>query len=209
MVIATRIACLEAEAKARNAEAEVRVRELLIEQMKFTIAKLKHEGYGQSSERGAVLEQLELRLADLEEDASQAEAAARMAVNAAASAKITVAAFERRKPARRPLPEHLPRERIVYPSPSACPCCGGVLHKLGEDVTETLELIPRQWKVIQHVREKFSCRSCEAITQPPGAVTSDCAGTRRAWPARAYPVLQIRPAPAAQPPEHGLCPRGH
>jgi transposase len=139
------------------------VRELLIEQMKFTIAKLKHERYGQSSERGAVLEQLELRLADLEEDASQAEAAARMAVNTAASAKITVAAFERRKPARRPLPEHLPRERIVYPSPSACPCCGGVLHKLGEDVTETLELIPRQWKVIQHVREKFSCRSCEAI----------------------------------------------
>src|SRR5438093_2717825 len=123
--------------------------------------------YGQSSERGAALEQLELRLADLEEDASQAEAAARMAVNAAASAKIAVAAFERRKPARRPLPEHLPRERIVYPSPSACPCCGGVLHKLGEDVTETLELIPRQWKVIQHVREKFSCRSCEAITQPP------------------------------------------
>src|SRR5947199_608607 len=167
MVIATRIACLEAEAKARNAEGEVRVRELLIEQMKFTIAKLKHERYGQSSERGAALEQLELRLADLEEDASQAEAAARMAVNAAASAKITVAAFERRKPARRPLPEHLPRERIVYPSPSACPCCGGVLHKLGEDVTETLELIPRQWKVIQHVREKFSCRSCEAITQPP------------------------------------------
>jgi transposase len=41
------------------------------------------------------------------------------------------------------------------------------LHKLGEDVTETLELIPRQWKLIQHVREKFSCRSCETITQPP------------------------------------------
>src|SRR5204862_1872968 len=135
--------------------------------MKFTIAKLKHERYGQSSERGAALEQLELRLADLEEDASQAEAAARMAVNAAASAKITVAAFERRKPARRPLPEHLPRERIVYPAPAGCPCCGGTLHKIGEDVTETLQVIPRQWKVIQHVREKFSCRTCESITQPP------------------------------------------
>jgi transposase len=167
MVIATQLACLEAEAKARNAEAEVRVRELMIEQMKFTIAKLRHERYGQSSERSTVLEQLELSLADMEEDASQAEAAAVMAANAAANAKITVKAFERRKPARRPLPEHLPRERVVYPSPSACPCCGGVLHKLGEDVTETLELIPRQWKVIQHVREKFSCRSCEAITQPP------------------------------------------
>jgi transposase len=86
----------------------------------------------------------------------------------AAAEKITVPSFERRKPARRPLPEHLPRERIVYPAPSACPCCGGAtLRKIGEDVTETLELIPRQWKVIQHVREKFSCRACEAITQPP------------------------------------------
>ena len=164
---AAQAARLEAEAKARNAEAEVRARELLIEQMKFTIAKLRHEQYGQSSERSVVLEQLELQLADMEEDAAQAEAAARIAAEAAARQKITVAAFERKKPARRPLPEHLPRERIVYPSPSACPCCGGVLHKLGEDVTEMLELIPRQWKVIQHVREKFSCRACEAITQPP------------------------------------------
>jgi len=78
-----------------------------------------------------------------------------------------VRSFQRRKPARRPLPEHLPRERIVYPAPSACPCCGGTLRKLGEDVTETLEVVPRQWKVIEHVREKFSCRCCEAITQPP------------------------------------------
>jgi transposase len=86
----------------------------------------------------------------------------------AAVEKIKVPSFERRKPARRPLPAHLPHERIVYPAPSACPCCGdGRLRKIGEDVTETLELIPRQWKVIQHVREKFSCRACEAISQPP------------------------------------------
>jgi transposase len=167
MLIAAQAACLEAQAKARNLEAEARARALLIEQMKFTIAKLRHERFGQSSERGAVLEQLELRLADMEEDASEAEAAAQMAADAAAREKIEVQAFHRRKPARRPLPEHLPRERIVYPGPSSCPCCGGVLHKLGEDVTETLELIPRQWKVIQHVREKFSCRSCEKIAQPP------------------------------------------
>jgi transposase len=167
MVIASHAAYLEVEAKARNAEAEVRARELEIEQMKFTIAKLRHERFGQSSERSALLEQLELQLADTQENAAQAEAAAQLAVQAAAAAKIAVVAFERRRPARRPLPEHLPRERLVYPSPSACPCCGGVLHKLGEDVTETLELIPRQWKVIAHVREKFSCRSCEAITQPP------------------------------------------
>jgi transposase len=167
MILAQREALIVAQAKAENAEAEARHRALLIEQMKFTIAKLKHERFGQSSERSAVLEQLELQLADMEEDAAQAEAKAQLAAAAAAREQIKVAAFERRKPARRPLPEHLPRERVVYPTPSACPCCGGILHKLGEDVTETLELIPRQWKVIQHVREKLSCRSCEAITQPP------------------------------------------
>jgi transposase len=166
MILAQREVLIIAQAKADNAAAELRARELLIEQMKLTIAKLRHERFGQSSERSAVLEQLELQLADMEEDAAQAEAKAQLAATAAAS-KMTVAAFERRKPARRPLPDHLPRERVVYPSPSACPCCGGVLHKLGEDVTETLELIPRQWKVIAHVREKFSCRSCETITQPP------------------------------------------
>ena len=103
MVIAAQAARLEAEAMARTAEAEVRARELVIEQMKFAIAKLRHERFGQSSERSAVLEQLELRLADMEEDAAQAEAAAQMAVDAAASANIKVQAFDRRRPARRPL----------------------------------------------------------------------------------------------------------
>ncbi len=168
MVIATEAALLAAQAKARNLEAEALARALLIEQMKFTIAKLRHERFGQSSERSTAIEQLELQLADMEEDASEAETAAQLAAAKAASAKVAVRAFERRKPARRPLPAHLPRERIVYPTPSACPCCGGaVLRKIGEDVTETLELVPRQWKVIQHVREKFSCRACEAISQPP------------------------------------------
>ena len=55
----------------------------------------------------------------------------------------------------------------MHAAPSACPDCGGSLRKLGEDVTETLEHVPAQWKVIQHVREKFACRKCQAITQPP------------------------------------------
>ena len=154
LIIAQRQALIAAQSEAQH-------RALLIEKLKYTIKKLRHEQFGQSSERGTLLDQLELQLADLEEDVAQAEAAA-------ASEMITVPSFERRKPARRPLPAHLPRERIVYPAPSACPCCGDDrLRKIGEDVTETLELIPRQWKVIQHVREKFSCRACEAITQPP------------------------------------------
>ena len=165
LIIAQRTALSAAELRTRAAESEAQYRALLIEKLKFTIRKLRHERFGQSSERGALLDQLELQLADLEADVAQSEAAARMA---ATGDKIMVASFERRRPARRPLPEHLPRERIVYSAPLACPCCGGTtLRKIGEDVTETLELIPRQWKVIQHVREKFSCRACEAITQPP------------------------------------------
>lgn len=157
---------LRSERAARlAAEAEAQARSLLIEKLKLTIKKLRHEQFGPSSERGALLDQLELQLADLEENAAQADAAAQMAM---LTEKIAVPSFERRKPARRPLPAHLPRERMVYPAPAVCPCCGdGRLRKIGEDVTETLELIPRQWKVIAHVREKFSCRGCEAISQPP------------------------------------------
>jgi len=136
---------------------------LRIEQLKQTIARLRHDRYGQSSERRALLSQLELQLFELEETLAEDETKLEIIVPQG----TTVQSFERRKPARRPLPENLPRERIVYPVPQACPCCGGALHKLGEDVTEMLELVPRQWKVIQHVREKHSCRTCEAITQPP------------------------------------------
>jgi transposase len=166
LIIAQRQALSAAQERATAAENEAQYCALLIEKLKFTIRKLRHDHFGQSSERGTLLDQLELQLADLEADAAQADAAGQMA--AAASEKIAVSSFERRRPARRPLPEHLPRERIVYPPPSACPCCGGtILRKIGEDGTETLELIPRRWKVVQHVREKLSCRACEAITQPP------------------------------------------
>lgn len=73
---------------------------------------------------------------------------------------------------------HLPRERVAYPVPTACPCCGSALDKLGEDITETLKLVPRQWRVIRHVREKHLCRSCEKITAT-GAVAPDRTETGR------------------------------
>ena len=156
-IAALRAALVAAEARATSAEAEV-------EHLKLLIAKLRRERYGQSSERGhQLLDQLELQLEELEtaaaEDAGPGETD---------DGDTTVRAFTRRKPKREPLPADLPRERVVLPSPEACPCCGGGdLVKLGEDVTETLEVVPRQWKVVQTVREKFSCRACEAIAQPP------------------------------------------
>jgi transposase len=181
MVIAERV-------RAANAEAEAHALALHVEKMKFEIARLRHERYGQSAERSALLEQLELHLADLEETASQSETVAQITAAAAAREKVAVIAFERRKPARRPLPEHLPRERVVYPCPMVCSCCGATnLRKIGEDVTEMLEVVPRQWKVIQHVREKFSCRACEKISQPPAPSHPIARG--RAGPALLAQVL--------------------
>jgi transposase len=139
-----------------------------IANLKLTIAKLRRAEYGASSERGAKLDQLELQLGELVEQAAQTKAAAEIEapqLPAALADPTPPPAPE--KPARRPLPSHLPRERVVHPGACVCPDCGGALRKLGEDVTETLEVVPASWKVIQHVREKFSCRQCEHITQVP------------------------------------------
>lgn len=140
--------------------------EVEIEQLKFLIAKLKKERFGSSSEHGAKLDQLALALEDLQESAAELEEAGAIA-EAAGAPSTVVRAFERRKPARRPLPDHLPRHRLVHPAPSACACCGGGLRKLGEAVTESLERAPARWFVVQHVREKMSCARCEAVTEAP------------------------------------------
>ncbi|MDP9771464.1 UNVERIFIED_ORG: transposase [Rhizobium sp. SORGH_AS 755] len=153
-----------AKAEAASAKALVSHSEALIARLKLEIDKVRRELYGSRSERKArLLEQMELQLEELEADAGEDELAAEIAAKAS-----TVKAFERRRPSRKPFPEHLPRERVVITAPANCACCGSTkLSKLGEDITETLEVVPRQWKVIQTVREKFTCRECEKITQPP------------------------------------------
>src|SRR4051812_36524191 len=152
-------------AEAANAQADLSSSEALNAHLKLEIEKLRRELYGSRSERKArLLEQMELQLEDLETAATEDE----LAAETAALRTQTVQSFQRKRPSRKPFPDHLPRERIVIAAPESCPCCGSAkLSKLGEDITETLEVIPRQWKVIQTVREKFSCRTCETITQPP------------------------------------------
>ncbi|HEX6012632.1 MAG TPA: IS66 family transposase zinc-finger binding domain-containing protein, partial [Geminicoccaceae bacterium] len=151
---AERLARREAEARASGAEATVA-------HLKLLIARLKRDKYGASSERGRkLIDQLELELGELvaaaSEDATKAENAAGKDARGARLDRPP-----RGQPVRAPLPAHLPRERIVVPGPTACPCCGGKLSKLGEDTTETLEVEPLQWKVVQTVRERLACRSCE------------------------------------------------
>ncbi|MGO9816609.1 MAG: IS66 family transposase [Acidocella sp.] len=161
-------ACAKADAVAAelaNEQARRADDAALIAHMKLQIEKLKRDKFGPRSERASrLLDQMAFALEELEGTATEDELAGEMA-----AAKTTnVTGFQRNRPARKPFPEHLPRERVVVPGPTACTCCGGErLAKLGEAVTETLETIPRSWKVIQHVREKFTCRDCEKISQAP------------------------------------------
>ena len=154
-----------AKAEVANAQADLSTTEALISHLKLEIEKLRRQLYGSRSERKArLLDQMELQLEELEAAATEDELAAEQT----AARTQTVRSFQRKRPSRKPFPDHLPRERVVIPAPESCPCCGSrKFSKLGEDITETLEVIPRQWKVIQTVREKFSCRDCETITQPP------------------------------------------
>jgi transposase len=165
MILAERAARVEAEATAARAQAVNSATDALIAHLKLEIEKLRRELYGNRSERKArLLDQMELQLEDLEASATEDE----LAAEAAAARTQTVKSFQRKRPSRQPFPAHLPRERVVIAAPTSCPCCGSAkLSKLGEDITETLEVIPRQWKVIQTVRERFSCRNCETISQPP------------------------------------------
>jgi len=132
------------------------------EQLKLRLARLLRERFGASSEklRGGI-EQLELILGDLEEQIAETAPAAE-APASSANDETT-----RRKPARRPLPENLPREVVEHAAPCACPNCGGTLRPLGEDVTEVLDYVPGTFRVIRHVRPKLSCRACESIAQAP------------------------------------------
>lgn len=135
-----------AVAKAKEADNQA-----IILRQKVHIEKLQRELRGQKSERTSrLIAQMGLMLEDAEATATEDELAAEMAVAAAAS--VAVAGFTRKRPVKKPFPEHLPRERVVVPGPVACSCCGSErLRKLGEDITETMESVPRSWKVIQTV----------------------------------------------------------
>ena len=163
--VQTKLATVESELATERAQRSDD--QALIAHLNLVIAKMKREKFGPRSEKSQrLLDQMELQLEDLEASATEDELAAEKAAQAAATTNVK--AFARKKPSRKPFPEHLPRERNVVPGPTSCACCGGIrLVKIGEDVTETLEVVPRTWKVVQTVRETFSCRDCETIDQAP------------------------------------------
>src|SRR5215213_9694558 len=130
MILAERHGRLEAEGRARNTEALMSAAKLEIERLRLLLAKARRQQFGQTNERGKrLIDQLELQLAEREETAAEDEAAAEAAQGKAGAA---VAAHVRQRPVRRPLPEHLPRERFVVPPPATCRCYGSSrLAKIG------------------------------------------------------------------------------
>ena len=160
-----RAASLEQQAAelqaARNGLQELT---LLHEKLKLRLARLLRQQYGASSEKlCAAIDQLQFTLGDIEEQI--AELAPPAPEQPPAPSPASPGGPTRRKPVRRPLPDHLPREVIEHAAPCACPNCGGALRSFGEDVTEVLDYTLASFRVIRHVRPKLSCRSCETIAQ--------------------------------------------
>src|SRR5215813_7514553 len=149
---------LKALVLVKQAELDSRTTE--IENLKLLILKLKRMHFGPRSEKHTHdIQQLELRLEDLEANQAAAEPPPTVPATVVRAS---------RKPARRPLPAALPREtETIAPAEKACPDCGGKLRYLGEDVSETLEYVPARFKVIRTVRPKLSCAGCSQIVQAP------------------------------------------
>ncbi len=155
------------QSELKVAELSVQFKALEIEKLKLQIAKLRRMQFGRSSERiTRQIEQLELRLEELETGEAEAAAKAEAAFD---TAEPAAPIRERAKPKRQPLPDHLPRQEVVH-QPAAdgaciCPDCGKGMAKLGEDITEVLDYVPGHFQVIRHVRPKYACTACDAITQ--------------------------------------------
>lgn len=139
-----------------------------IEHLKLVIEKYRRMIFGRKSEKlTGELEQLEFRLEELE-TAKAAEEAAQATTEATQPASTQTDSKRRSRPARKPLPEDLPREVVTHlPAHNCCPDCGGALRQFGEDVSEQLERIPASFKVIRHVRPKFACAGCQSVIEAP------------------------------------------
>jgi len=142
--------------------AELHSRSERIEHLKLMVAKLRHVLFGTKSEKILIeLGQLELQLED--EETMQAELEAEVE-------RVAPSRELKARPDRKPLPEHLPREIVTHaPDGNCCSDCGGQLRQFGEDVSEQLEYIPDSFKVIRHVRPKFSCSGCDRVVEAPAA----------------------------------------
>ena len=162
---------LAQQQKIVGMEAANRTLEALIQALKLTIARLKRQRYGSSSEKiDREIAQLELALEGLEMAGAAADPTPESDAPADDAATDTAATEQRLPPRRRGKPRiaaDAPRESIVLDPGERCPDCGGVLRLVGEDVAEILDFIAAKLKVIEIHRPKKSCRDCERMVQTP------------------------------------------
>lgn len=182
---ALRAFALACQSELQAAELSVQVKALEIETLKVQLARLRRMQFGRSSERlSRQIEQLELRLEEL-------ETAGAVAITEAEAIAPEPMVREKAKPKRQPLPEHLPRQDVTHQPPGdaacTCPDCGKGMSRLGENVTELLDYVPGRFQVIRHVRPKYACTACDAITQAPAPAMPTPRG--RATPALLAHVL--------------------
>jgi transposase len=128
------------------------------EQLRAIIKELQRALFGRRSEKAVHPDQLQLALEDIEQALAEAEVQEEKT-----DATLNASRSRQRRVNRGALPRHLPREEIVIePDHQTCPCCGGAMHRIGEDVAERLDVIPAQFKVIVTRRPKYGCRACES-----------------------------------------------
>jgi transposase len=134
------------------------------EHLRAIIKELQRALFGRRSEKAAHPDQLQLALEDIEQALAQSEAEEERA-----DATLKASRTRQRHSNRGALPKHLPRDEVVIePGDQTCPCCGGAMHRIGEDVAERLDVIPAQFRVIVTRRPKYGCRVCEsAVVQAP------------------------------------------
>lgn len=157
MVLAGRATLSARESEISTLRIDLRHHAFTIEKLKLQLARLRRMQFGRSSEKlSHQIEQLELLIEELETPSVASVSAAPMRPEAKENDA---------QPARRALPEHLPREPVIHQTACACPGCGGGLRKIGEDVSEVLDFVAEHWKVIRHIRPKLACDTCAQIVQ--------------------------------------------
>jgi transposase len=140
----------------RDMAAAVEHRDGEIARLQTIIKQLQRMQFGRRSER-LDSDQLALGLDDLNGDIGRVEANLPAIVSDVDST-----------PRRRPLPDHLQREDVTLGvATDACPGCGGPLHSIGESVSEMLDWVPAQLRVLRITRPKYACRACNRVVQAP------------------------------------------
>ena len=142
------------------------------ERLRKTIRELQRHRFGRRAE-SLPLDQLQLGLEEVE----QAEAADEAAAEAAAPS-VRATRVAKRRANRGSLPAHLPRiETVVDIADDSCPCCSAPLHRIGEDVSEGLDVVPAQFQVLVVRRPKYACRACTDGVAQARRKMSDCQGS--------------------------------